>query len=97
MEWPETSNPYIESMRRLKVIGERCSAAVAKRVILTGVSSKGSENCFQYCVRNFQNLWKIEIVRSAVNQILKSPVREIRTPDSVGVWATSWLALLPGG
>lgn len=28
---------------------------------------------------------------------LKSPVREIRTPGSVGVRATSWVALLPGG
>lgn len=28
---------------------------------------------------------------------LKSPVREIRTPGSVGVRATSWVASLPGG
>ena len=29
--------------------------------------------------------------------VLKSPVREIRTPGSVGVRATSWVASLPGG
>jgi len=32
-----------------------------------------------------------------VNQFLKSPVREIRTPGSVGVGPPNWVALLPGG
>ncbi|WP_209300612.1 hypothetical protein, partial [Lentibacillus salicampi] len=33
----------------------------------------------------------------AVKPFLKSPVREICTPGSVGVEATNWVALLPGG
>ena len=31
-----------------------------------------------------------------VSQFLKSPVREIRTPGSVGVRAANWAARLPG-
>ncbi|WP_308530681.1 hypothetical protein, partial [uncultured Paenibacillus sp.] len=37
-------------------------------------------------------LQSIEDLRYAVKLFLKSPVREIRTPGSVGVRATSWVA-----
>ena len=41
-------------------------------------------------------LCKLEPIRHAVNQSSKSPVREIRTPGSVGVGAADFAALLPG-
>jgi len=44
----------------------------------------------------FNILPGIENVRSPVNQILKNPVRKIRTPGSVGDQATNWVAILPG-
>ena len=37
-----------------------------------------------------------ESIRDAVKPSLKNPVREIRTPDSVGVQVTSWVDSLPG-
>ena len=45
----------------------------------------------------FHSLYENEIISCAVNQMLKSVVREIRMLRSVGVGAPSWWPLLPGG
>jgi len=62
---------------------------VADPGILQRFSSIASET--------INTLLEIEDVCNAVNQFLKNPVQEIRTPGSVGVRATNWVASLPGG